>query len=463
MTAAAPSLVALTVRRIVIFSTLAMLAQLVGVVLQYWSDDQTAERYAIEMETEALARGVSDRNGQATFRLPDDLRARYGEANSGYFVRVRTAEGRLLSNCGGECDVLFPPLDLKPLIFWMRQAQPGRPLQVAGGRVATETPEPVMIEIAIVDDRDGVMRRVLAREIIDHMVLPMSLMLILVLGATILSVVQMLRPVQRAARQLERLDPRTDGARLSEAGMPREIAGFMQAVNAAFDRIVALMRSQKLLTSSITHAVRTPLAVARLQLEKIADPLAREVERDLDALNHLVEQLTDLARIEGAPLAATALIDPATLAERVVGDLAALVYASGKSIELTERDAMPFAGHPALIENALRNLVENAVRHTGEGASIRLEVGPGASFCVRDDGDRLGKASVRTSPSQSATSASEKQGLGLKIVDRIAAVHCARFEWTRVEGVGVAARLLFPPGSSCSPAMKFDQARVALS
>jgi len=441
MTGAAPSIVALIARRIIFFSILAMLAQLFGIVLEYWFDDQTTERYAIESETASLARGLSHDGGQAAFLLPENLQARYGAAQSGYFARVRSAGGQLFSNCTSECDALFPPLDLKPLIFWMRQAQPGRPLQVAGGRVAFDGPEPVMIEIAIVDDRDAVMRGVLAREIVSHLVLPMSLMLILVLGATIFSVVQMLRPVQRAERQLELLDPGAGGAQLSIAGMPREIAGFVQAVNVAFDRIVELMRSQKLLASAIAHGVRTPLAVARLELEKIADPRAREVERDLDALNRLVEQLTDLARIEGAPTAARESIDPAALAERVVSDLAEAVYASGKRIELVERDAMPFEGYPALIENALRNLVENAVRHTSDGASIRLEVGPGASFCVRDDGGRSGKAP----PRRAATSAAEQQGLGLRIVDRIAAVHRGRFEWARLEGEGVAARLDFPP------------------
>ncbi len=372
------------------------------------------------------------------------MRARYGGENSGYVVRVRTAAGvQLYSNCDSACETLFPQIDVAPLVFWMRQVKPGEPLQVAGGRVVVEQPEPVMIEIAVIDDRDGVMARAFAQEVIDHMLLPMSLMLVFVLGATIFSVAQSLRPVQDAARKVAQLDPRAESASLPTADMPREIAEFTQAVNAAFERAAELMRSQRLLTSAISHEVRTPLAVARLELEKIADPRARKVEEDLEALNHLVEQLTDLARVESARLATFEEIDPATLAGQVVGDLADLVYRAGKSIVFAEKGAKPFKGHPALVENALRNLIENAVRHTPEGAEIRVEVGPGAVLAVIDDGGR------RASPAAELASGAGR-GLGLKIVARIAAIHCAAFDWRRVPESGVVAKLDFAPKQATS-------------
>lgn len=441
MTCGPPALMTLIVRRIAFFAAVAMVAQLAGVFMDYWSDDQNLGRLAIELETDKLAKGVSVQNGQAVYALPSGLRARYGETSGGYFVRVRTAAGAtLFSNCERDC-AYFPRLEMKKLAFWMRQIKPGKPLTVAGGRVAAEAPEPVMIEIAILGDRDGVLKQVLADEIMDHMLLPMSLMLVFVLGATIFSVAQVLRPVAKAAREVVLLDPLASAPRLPTEGMPREIAGFTQAVNAAFGRVAELMLSQRLLTSAISHEVRTPLAIARLELEKIADPRARKVEQDLDALNHLVEQLTDLAQVEGAPLAAMDEIDPAALAERAVADMAELAYASGKSIAFDDRGAKPFRGHPALVENALRNLIENAVRHTPKGAEIRVEAGPGAVLSVLDDGDRLHKAARPKLPA----GAPERQGLGLKIVARIVEIHRGRFVWTRAPGEGVSAKIDFAP------------------
>jgi len=431
-----PSLLVLVVRRLAFFAALAMLAQLAGVFAEYWTDSHNLGRLAVEMETKALGAGVSIDGGRPAYALPPGRRVRYGDAAGGYYVRVRTASTQLFSNCDGACERYFPPLDLKTLAFWMRPIRPGKPLYVAGGRIATETPEPVMVEVAILGDRDGVLNDVLANEVLDHMLLPMSLMLVFVLGANILSVAQVLRPVAKAARQISLLDPRTPPGRLATAGMPREIAGFTQAVNAALDRVAELMRTKRLLTTAISHEVRTPLAVARLELAKISDPRARKVEQDLQALNHLVEQLTDLARVEGAADAAMDRIDPAELAERIVGDLAELIYASGKSIAFDDLGATPFKGHRALVENALRNLIENAVRHAPKGAAIQVEAGPGASLSVVDDGCAIAKASA-------GPGCVGRQGLGLKIVSRIAEIHGARFEWTRIPGAGVRASLDF--------------------
>jgi signal transduction histidine kinase len=431
------SLVALVVRRIVFFSAFAMLAQLAGVFAEYWNDDQSLGRLAIKMETDALSRGLAVGDEKVAFALPGAAQDRYETGERGYFARVRTASGAVLfENCGGDCAARFLPLDLKPLTFWMTQIAPGKPLNVVGGRVVAARPEPIVIEVAIVGDRDGVLWDVLAHEVQDHLILPMSLLLVVVLGATTFSIVQALRPVREAAERVATLNPLAPDARLPTEGMPREIASFTQAVNAAFDRVVELMHSQKLLTSAISHEVRTPLAIARLELEKIADPRARKVEQDLEALNRLVEQLTTLARLEGAGLAKAAPIQPVDMAEQVVGALAPLVYAAGKTIEFADKGPTPFKGHPALVENALRNLIENAVRHSGKGASILVEAGPGPEFSVCDDGGRHSKP---------AAANADRLGLGLKIVGRIAEIHGGSFTLTRLPGQGATARIVFAP------------------
>jgi signal transduction histidine kinase len=436
------SLVAIVVRRIVFFSGFAMLAQVGGVFAEYWSDDQSLGRLAIKMQTDALSQGLVVGERKVAFTLPDALQDRYRTADSGYFARVRTASGAVLfSNCDKDCAAHFLPLDLKPLTFWMTQIAAGKPLNVAGGRVMAVKPEPVVIEVAIVGDRDGVLWEVLAHEVQDHMILPMSLLLVFVLGATTWSIAQALRPVREAAERVAALNPLAPDARLPTDGMPMEIARFTQAVNAAFDRVVELMRSQKLLTSAISHEVRTPLAIARLELEKIDDPRARKVEQDLEALNRLVEQLTNLARLEGAGLAKAVPIQPAEMAEQVVGALAPLVYASGKTIEFADIGSTVFNGHPALVENALRNLVENAVRHSGAGAAIRVEAGPGPEFSVRDDGGLTNGNALAKGPASNA----DRLGLGLKIVARIAEIHGGSFSLNSVPYQGTTARIVFGP------------------
>ena len=186
-----------------------------------------------------------------------------------------------------------------------------------------------------------------------------------------------MRPVVQTAAQIPNINPLKKETRLATDRLPLEVAMLTSAVNKACDRVGELMRAQRDFTSAISHEVRTPLAIAHLELEKILDPRARKVEADLETLNQLVEQLTTLARLEGADCIPIQKIDLRHMAEEVVSAMAPLVYASGKTIELIDQGSSAFQGHPSLIENAMRNLVDNAMRHSGPRAHIRVEVGPG--------------------------------------------------------------------------------------
>lgn len=443
MSRAAPSLIALVMRRIMAFSALAMAAQLAGVFIEYWSDTPNLGRLAIERETAALAEGLSHDGEVWRYNLPASRRDRYAPGATGYFLRALDPAGNVLfSNCDGFCERFFPTRETRRLDFWMMAQRPGKPLNISGGRAGSDAANAPTIDVAIVNDPDGVIYAVLANEIQDHMALPMSLMLVVVLGATGLSIAQALRPVRASAALAARLDPLAPAARLPVAGMPREIADYARAVNGALERIFALMRSQKIMTSAISHELRTPLAIVRLELEKIEDVRARKIEQDLEALNHLVEQLTTLARLEGAGLDAPQQLDPADIAEEVVAAMAPLAFQAGRSIAFESRDPAPFRGHRALIENALRNLVDNAIRHSGAGAAIVVAAGPGPRLVVSDDGG-AGPA-LWDAPGDGGFGA-QGSGLGLKIIARIAEIHGGAFAMSATPPRGARAELKFSP------------------
>ena len=112
-----------------------MVAQLVGVFLEYWSDTPNLGRLAIEMETDALAPGVRIADGKRVYKLPDAMRDRYGRRDGGYFMRVLDPSGAILySNCARECDAYFPTRETRRLDFWMMELRPGKPLNISGGR-----------------------------------------------------------------------------------------------------------------------------------------------------------------------------------------------------------------------------------------------------------------------------------------------------------------------------------------
>ena len=155
-----------------------------------------------------------------------------------------------------------------------------------------------VVDVATMGDPQDVVSDVLWNEVIEHMIVPMSILLVLVLGATLLSVRQALKPVRIAADAAERIDPMDSRSHLQFQEMPREVAHLAEAVNRAFERVGELMKSQKILTSGIAHEVRTPLAAIKLELGHIDHPRARKAEADLDDLVRFVSQITALARLD---------------------------------------------------------------------------------------------------------------------------------------------------------------------
>jgi len=434
------SLVAIVTRRIIFYAALAMLGQLVAVVVQTWSDDLQLGHMAIEHESFALAQGLTGEAGGVSYNLPRQLRGRYAQGRRDYFARIRSRSGVVLfSNCDRECADRFLPLNIDPPNFWVRQLAPGKPLNVAGGLLVDRGVEPILVEVAILGDKDQVLYAVFAHEIRDHMAAPMSLLLLVVLLAAVFSIRRALKPVAHAAAQIPNINPLKKETRLATDGLPLEVARLTSAVNKACDRVGELMGAQKDFTSAISHEVRTPLAIAHLELEKIADPRARKVESDLETLNQLVEQLTTLARLDGADCIPTQKIDLSHMAEEVVSAMAPLVYASGKTIELVDHGSSAFQGYPSLIESAMRNLVDNAIRHTSPQAHIRVEVGPGPVFRVCDDGVR-----AVASQTKSAVPSPRRIGLGLRIVGRIAEIHGGHLAINKPSGGGMVAEVFFP-------------------
>ena len=436
----APSLANIVTRRIIFFAAIAMLGQLIAVVVQTWSNDLQLGHMAIEHESFALAKGLTRDAGGVSYALPGSLRTRYEQGRRDYFARIRNRNGVVLfSNCDVECAERFLPLNIDPPNFWVRQLAPGKPLRVAGGLLVEHGVEPILVEVAILGDKNHVVNAVFLHEIRDHMAAPMSLLLLVVLAATVFSIRRALKPVVQTAAQIPNINPLKKETRLATDRLPLEVAMLTSAVNNACDRVGELMRAQKDFTSAISHEVRTPLAIAHLELEKILDPRARKVEADLETLNQLVEQLTTLARLEGADCIPIQEIDLRHLAEEVVSAMAPLVYASGKTIELIDQGSSAFQGHPSLIENAMRNLIDNAMRHSGPQAHIRVEVGPGPVFRVCDDG-----ICNAASQAKLAVPSSQRIGLGLKIVGRIAAIHGGHLEIDRSTMGGTAVEVSFP-------------------
>src|SRR5206468_10403904 len=104
-------------------------------------------------------------------------------------------------------------------------------------------------------------------------------------------------------------------------------------------------------------------------------------------MNRLSEHLLCVARLDSVVLDVSAPVDLRQVAEEVVGSMAHLALASGRSIALTgAEEPVRITGNAEAVADALRNLVENALAHTAPGTEVMVEVGSEASLSVLDSG-----------------------------------------------------------------------------
>jgi signal transduction histidine kinase len=432
---AARSLLGLVARRILLFALLAVSIQSMTVFVHYWFDEAELGRIMIEHETETIASALTNANEDPDIARIED---RYGiwaltpsgdddeaeeEGRPGYWIRVREAGRIVFTNCGEECTEHFLPLAIDPPDFWDRTVTPGKPLSIAGGRSFQRGDGSLLtVEFASIRDPRGLVRSVLAQEMVEHMVWPMGLMLFLVIGATTLSIRAALRPVEEAVAAADAIDPARRLEGLPEGRLPSEILRLVRAVNRAFGRVEELIRSQKIFAASIAHEIRTPVSIVKLELARIDNPRARKAEGDLDSLTHVLEQLTALARLDATEGEAFTIEPLADLVEGVVEDIAPLVYKAEKSIAF-ERTAEPRSRvSRSLLTTLVRNLVENAIKHTPKGTGITVRVEAPATITVIDDGPGFSRATTSSDAELASVKSSGSMGVGLKIADRIAGI-----------------------------------------
>lgn len=311
-----------------------------------------------------------------------------------------------------------------------------------------------------VGERDEA-RREIATGIAGGLLVPLAIALPL-LGLFIwLSIRRALTPLARLGREVGNRKAGDFGPLVVEDA-PTEVAPLVRGLNALFERVGRLVENERRFTADAAHELRTPLAALRAQAQVArgaADDAARvhaldKVIAGCDRATRLVEQLLTLARLDPEEAGrATEQCDLASLARQVVADLAPAALARKIDIELAGAEAVAVHGYPDLLSVLLRNLVDNAVRYSPDGTTVRVEVAPRrdtAQLAVEDQGPgvpaeaqaKLGQRFYRVLGSGQAGS-----GLGLSIVRRIAEIHGGRLSFADGPGGrGLRVEVELPAG-----------------
>jgi two-component system, OmpR family, sensor histidine kinase TctE len=268
-----------------------------------------------------------------------------------------------------------------------------------------------------------------------------------------------LRPLRLLA-EIVRLRPHGDLTRLPDAGVAAELRAFTDAINELLGQLGQAVQLQRRFIADAAHQLRTPLAALKVELEhatRESDPALHlqaltQLRAGLDRLSRLANQLLTLARSEPGALARSHFvsIDLYALAQQAAVRFAPRCLSAGIDLGF-EGEAHPMVrGDALLLEEALNNLLDNALRYAGPGAEVTVRLTSEASYAqlaVQDNGPGVSTQELPHlaerfhRPSGSAPGGS---GLGLAIVKEIAQLHEGQLLISQREPHGLNACLSLP-------------------
>lgn len=233
------------------------------------------------------------------------------------------------------------------------------------------------------------------------------------------------------------------------------------SINAMLDRIETLVRELRMVTDSMAHDLRSPVSRLKAVLEQAlrrsrdagaASAIAGAID-EADGLHRLLDTALEISRTEAGigrdqftRFGLRALLDD--IAE-VYGPLA---EERGFSIDVDAQAELEVVAHRELLQRALSNLVDNALKYAEGGSTIRIGASIVASgpidLTVSDDGPGLSETErtraaqrfVRLDPARGGTGA----GLGLSLVQTIAHLHGGELQLEANGPRGLSVRLILP-------------------
>jgi two-component system, OmpR family, sensor histidine kinase QseC len=269
----------------------------------------------------------------------------------------------------------------------------------------------------------------------------------LVLG---LAIRRGLRPLSRLSSEVEALNIQA-GTPLQADQRHEEFKAVVESINALIERYQAALARERQLAGELAHELRTPLASIALHAQSLKGELtASERERatsrvasDSLRAGEVLQHLLTLARTSHAELAeAAAPFDVVPLASRVLADHAQAALDGRHELVLSGSPACRIDGHELLFELALRNLVENALGHAPPDSVVEVAIDAEARWLQVTNAQRSNDAAE---PSQAAGLARLGLGLGHRVVDKVAALHGARFAEVSGQPGTRSYRISFPP------------------
>ncbi|MEZ5571083.1 MAG: histidine kinase dimerization/phospho-acceptor domain-containing protein [Halioglobus sp.] len=269
--------------------------------------------------------------------------------------------------------------------------------------------------------------------------LPLLIVLPLTLMVVYFGVSRGLAPLHTLVRQIARRKPGQLDA-MQTAGVPAEVAGVVNSINQLMERLAFALEAEQRFTANAAHELTTPLAAIKAEVQlcqrqlhgsAAAGMLSGIVDR-VDRASHTVEQLLTLARLDPEVPMECLPVPLRALLTEVLAETGHLAAARDIAVDFKEGPECIVSGNEEALAILLRNLLVNAFHYATPGTTVQITLGSDEAVhlmicneCAPLSPDEFRQISHRFYRVPGTDSVGS--GLGLSIVERIAALHEAQF------------------------------------
>lgn len=307
------------------------------------------------------------------------------------------------------------------------------PLRLLATPVQGQDGPVVVIVGASVEEQKEALESLLAQMLLGG---PIVLLLASLLGYSLAAAT--LRPVESMRREAEAVSAAKPGRRLPLPPADDEIARLGRTLNTMLGRLESALARERQFVSDASHELRTPLAALRTELEialrrkrtpEEMEAAMRSAEEETERLCRLAEDLLVLAQADDGSLPVRQEQLPATELLTAVRERYGRQAADvGRPLQIQADDQLELYVDRLRVEQALGNLVENALLHgRGRILLIARRRDGRVELHVRDEGSGFPPEFIERAFDRFSRSDSARQGpgvgLGLAIVDLIARAH----------------------------------------
>jgi signal transduction histidine kinase len=423
--------------------TIAIIAATYFLLNSTWND---LEEQILRDHAQSIASHLELENGHWTLQLPPDLSAIYARGFGGYALAVVSDDkGVIYSSLPNERPFLRAAPQT-PAFFHQRRGASVyygmiMPVTRAGRFALIQVGQNLANSDVIIDD---VVTRFLGQ--IAWLVVPIFIVLLFV---DVLLMRRLLGPIIAASHVASAIQPNKPLMRLPTRDLPREVLPLAEAVNQALDRLDKGLRAQREFTADAAHELRTPLAILRTHVDTLLDArTAHALQSDIDTIGHVLGQLLELAELENFTSGWGEKVDLNEIGTEVVTLMAPTALAERKSLEFVGSPHHVWAlGNAEMLFRAVRNLVENAIRHSDGKNPIEVEVDLPATIRVKDRGPGIQPAERELMFQRFWRKNRQDKGhsgLGLAIVAKIIQLHGGSVDAVNREGGGAAFSIVLP-------------------